>query len=310
MECARIFLLVFCLGLAQARFDFLPTEGKIQVAPPYYSATMKTQSYILPILQYGVHLLSPYIDHDTTQNHYFGHHEIYRRKMNDVLKEWREDEPDNEFARESITHILMNIAKIPRKYFNRVINFGGGFINHNFYWGTMSPHLDPDAPMRQPTGPLLEEIIAEFESLENFKELFTNKSLAFFGSGYTWLVRQQSPTGKIIMYNTFNQDTPLMDGHYPILCLDLWEHAYYVKHQYRRNKHIEDWWWIVDWDSVQELSDFWRDGMKLSSFYDMPDISDAGDKHKDLADKVEKMLEEKAEEVKAEAEKAEEKNEL
>jgi Fe-Mn family superoxide dismutase len=270
---ARMLLLGLFVIVVECRFEPGNPENAIHLAPPYYTLTRKADNYILPVLTYGVHLLEPFIDADTAQHHYFGHHEIYRMKMNEALKEWRAEEPDSTFAKEPIMTIMHKLQKVPEKYRTRIRNFGGGYVNHAFYWASMSPNLEDNPVARQPEGNLLMEIEDTWGSYDAFKEEFTKQGTSLFGSGYVWLIRKNTPTGPLAIVTTANQDCPLSDGHFPLMVFDAWEHAYYIKHQYQRSKHMADWWMLVDWFDVAELSDFWKNGMKLSSFYDMPDIA-------------------------------------
>jgi len=200
-------------------------------------------------------MLEPHIDSATAEYHYEGHHEAYRRKMNEALAQWRKEEPDNEFAKESILKIMQNINKVPEKYFNDIRNQGGGYVNHCFYFGILSPNMDSE-DREIPEGPLRDDIKSYFGGFDEFKAEFEKKADQVFGSGYVWLVR--SPQGGLYILTTANQDTPLSEGYYPILVLDLWEHSYYLKHQFRRIKHLKDWWYLVDWEKVEKLDEWWE----------------------------------------------------
>ena len=193
----------------------------------------------LPKLPYSFDALEPYIDAKTMEIHHNKHHQTYVDKLNETLN-------GTEFENLEIAEILKNINKIPQEKKQAVINHGGGHANHSLFWEIMSPK-GGGKPGKQ----LAKEINSTFGSFENFKKQFTEVALKVFGSGWAWLVINNDKKIEIIF--TKNQDSPLMEGKIPILGLDVWEHAYYLLRQNRRNEYIEAWWNVVNWKKVEEL---------------------------------------------------------
>lgn len=189
----------------------------------------------LPKLSYDYNALEPYIDAQTMEIHYTKHHGGYTSKLNAAIE-------GTELADLSIEEILKNISK----HSVGVRNNGGGFYNHTLFWDVMSPNAGGE-----PTGDLLDAINKEFGSFPKFKEIFNNAAATRFGSGWAWLVNQG---GKLVVSSTPNQDNPLMDvadvKGTPILGLDVWEHAYYLKYQNKRLDYIDAFWNVVNWDQV------------------------------------------------------------
>jgi Fe-Mn family superoxide dismutase len=195
--------------------------------------------FTLPNLPYPYDALEPHIDKMTMEIHHTKHHGAYVTNVNKAL------ESAPELANATIEELLANeCAKVPEAIRTAVRNNGGGHANHTLFWQIMSPKGGG-----QPSGPLAEAINAAFSSFENFKEKFTNAGMTRFGSGWAWLVLAG---GKLDLYSTANQDSPLMQGHIPILGLDVWEHAYYLKYQNRRAEYIAAWWNIVNWPEVEK----------------------------------------------------------
>jgi len=194
-------------------------------------------SFELPKLNYAYDALEPNIDAKTMEIHHTKHHAAYTNNLNNAIK-------DSALANKSIEEILTNISKHPIA----VRNNGGGFYNHNLFWEIMSPNGGG-----QPKGDLLNAINRDFSSFDKFKELFNNAAATRFGSGWAWLVKQGD---KLIVSSTPNQDNPLMDvaevKGTPIIGLDVWEHAYYLKYQNRRPEYIEAFWNVIDWDVVSK----------------------------------------------------------
>ncbi len=188
----------------------------------------------LPALPYDQSALEPYIDTETVTIHYLKHHQNYCSNLNKTL------ENHLEYSGMAIDQIIRNIETIPVEIRQAVINNGGGFYNHNLYW----ENIMPDA-RKEPDGLLMDEITKAFVSFADFQKLFTDSAVKLFGSGWTWLV--QTKTGELKIVNTANQDCPLSMGLRPLLALDVWEHAYYLKYQNRRAEYIANWWNVVNW---------------------------------------------------------------
>lgn len=192
--------------------------------------------FSLPPLPYPYDALEPYIDKLTMEIHHTKHHAAYVNNLNKAL------ESAPELANKSLEELLANnCAIVPEKIRTAVRNHGGGHINHSFFWEIMGPG-------GQPSGKLADAITQTFGSFEKFKEKFTEAALGRFGSGWAWLVR--TPEKKLEVYSTANQDSPLMEGKIPILGIDVWEHAYYLKYQYRRADYVQAWWNVVNWAAV------------------------------------------------------------
>jgi len=229
------------------------------IDPPYISISEKAEVYTLPPLQYSYDALEPWMDKATVQAHYEGHHDAYRKKMNALIAQWRDQEPLNGLVTEPIIEIIRNLEKVPDLFQTKMKNSMGGFVNHCFYWSVMSPN--PDQSPRIPGGPLLSELKGTFGSFDGFQAAFTAAALDLFGSGYVWLVRRrdQPKDHQLSIMSTINQDCPLSEGVDPLLVLDVWEHAYYLKHKFQRAQFISDWWHLVDWTAVEKLDKFWVD---------------------------------------------------
>lgn len=193
--------------------------------------------FTLPKLPYAYNALEPYIDAQTMEIHYTKHHQAYVDKLNEAIAK------HPELAEKSVEELLMNLDTVPEDIRGAVRNHGGGHLNHSLFWESMGAGKGGD-----PTGPLSESITAAFGSVSSFKELFTKEALGRFGSGWAWLVIGED--NKLVVYSTANQDNPLLDKKTPLLGLDVWEHAYYLKYQNRRPEYITAWWNVVSWDVV------------------------------------------------------------
>lgn len=189
-------------------------------------------AFSLPPLPYAYAALEPFIDAKTMELHHTKHHQTYVDKLNAVVSK------HSELSAYSLEDLLLNLPglKIDAADKKQIQNHGGGHSNHSFFWQIMGPSKSVDAE-------LVAEIEKEWQSVEAFKKAFGEKAAAHFGSGWMWLVRNDE--GKLVMYATANQDSPLMTGHEPVIGLDVWEHAYYLKYQNRRPEYIEHWWNVV-----------------------------------------------------------------
>lgn len=190
----------------------------------------------LPELGYGYDALEPYIDKTTMEIHHSKHHKAYVDKLNDAVSTYPE------LAGKEIGVLLSEINSVPEDIKTAVVNNGGGHYNHSHFWETMKP-----GGAKEPSGQLAKAIESTFGSLTDFKSKLAEAGAARFGSGWAWLVKSG---GKLEVYSTPNQDSPLMENKTPILGLDVWEHAYYLKYQNRRPDYIEAWWNVVNWDVV------------------------------------------------------------
>ncbi len=194
-------------------------------------------AFTLPALPYAHDALEPYIDKMTMEIHHGKHHAAYVANLNKAL----EQAPD--LQSKTIEELLAsNCAIVPEAIRTAVRNNGGGHINHAMFWTIMKP-----GPASAPTGNLASAINSTFGSFDAFKEKFNNAAATRFGSGWAWLV---SANGKLDIYSTANQDSPVMEGKFPVMGLDVWEHAYYLKYQNRRPEYIGAWWNVVNWEAV------------------------------------------------------------
>ncbi len=200
---------------------------------------MSTNVYkFTPIeLPYSYDALEPYIDAETINLHYNHHLKTYIDKLNKLI------ENCCNLQKCSIEKIIINSKNLPAKIQTDIKNNAGGVYNHNFYFNIMTPHST-----KEPVGALKDCIICTFGSFSNFKEQFKNAAINRFGSGYAWLVVNKFNKLKII--STQNQDTPLSMSLSPILLIDVWEHAYYLKYQYKRADYIENWFNVIDWEKA------------------------------------------------------------
>ena len=194
-------------------------------------------AFTLPPLPYDYSALEPYIDTQTMQIHHDKHHNAYVTNLNAAL------ESHSNLASQSIEDILRNIGDVPEAARQAVINNGGGHANHTLFWEIMGPNGGGE-----PTGALGEAITKAFGSFADFKAKINDAGVKRFGSGWSWLVLDKSGTLQVL--STANQDSPLMQGQTPLLGVDVWEHAYYLKYQNLRPKYLEAWWNTVNWAEV------------------------------------------------------------
>jgi Fe-Mn family superoxide dismutase len=196
-------------------------------------------SFTLPPLPYAPDALEPYIDKLTMEIHHGKHHNAYVTNLNKLL------ESAPALAGKSLEDLLANnLAIVPENIRTAVRNNGGGVWNHNMYWKVMGP-----ATGGAPVGNVAQAITAAFGSFDAFKEKFTAAGLGRFGSGWAWLLK--TPSG-VEITSSANQDTPISEGKNPILCCDVWEHAYYLKYQNRRPDYLAAWWSVVNWKAVED----------------------------------------------------------
>jgi Fe-Mn family superoxide dismutase len=190
----------------------------------------------LPDLPYAANALEPHIDAKTMEIHHDKHHAAYTNKLNEAL------EKHSELQSKSIDELLRGIDSIPEDIRTAVRNNGGGYANHAMFWEIMGPNGGGE-----PTGALADAITKKFGSFSDFKQKVNAAGAGQFGSGWSWLVAGASG---IEVYSTANQDSPLMKGDRPILGVDVWEHAYYLKYQNRRPDYLEAWWNTLNWDEI------------------------------------------------------------
>jgi len=192
--------------------------------------------YTLPNLPYAPNALEPHIDTMTMEIHHGRHHKAYLDNVNKAL------EGNANLANKPIEQLLREISQVPDNIRQAVINNGGGHANHSMFWEIMGPGAGG-----QPTGPLADDINATFGSFDTFKTQVKQAGATRFGSGWGWLVLEG---GKLKVLSTANQDSPYMNGQVPIMGIDVWEHAYYLKYQNKRPDYLEAWWNVVNWANV------------------------------------------------------------
>jgi len=193
--------------------------------------------HTLPQLAYEYNALEPFIDAQTMELHHSKHHQAYIDKLNMALA------THSEFANSPLTDLLAHLDGVPEDIRTAVRNHGGGHWNHSFFWKVIGPQSTAGAPSSE----LSQAFVSSFGSLEHFQSEWSNKSLTLFGSGWIWLVCDK---GELSIITTPNQDTPLSTGNVPLLGLDLWEHAYYLKYQNKRIDYVTAFWNVLQWDEV------------------------------------------------------------
>ena len=191
-------------------------------------------------LAYAYDALEPHIDARTMEVHHSKHHATYVANLNNALQ------PHADLQGKPLEALLADLNAVPEAVRTAVRNNGGGVLNHNMFWMMMAPKAGG-----QPKGEVAKAIDAAFGSFAAFQEQFTKAGLGRFGSGWAWLVADKS--GKLAITSTANQDTPISEGLRPILTVDVWEHAYYLKFQNRRADYLAAWWNVVDWEAVSRL---------------------------------------------------------
>jgi len=195
--------------------------------------------FTLPALPYAPDALEPSVDKLTMEIHHGKHHNAYVTNLNKAL------ESAPALANKSLEELLANnCAVVPESIRTAVRNNAGGHINHSMFWQIMGPHAGGN-----PNGTLAAAINSTFGSFDTFKEKLSAAAMGRFGSGWAWLVAQG---GKLDIYSTANQDSPVMEGKFPVLGLDVWEHAYYLKYQNRRADYVGAWWNVVNWAEIEK----------------------------------------------------------
>lgn len=193
-------------------------------------------AHVLPKLDYEYNALEPYIDEQTMRIHHTKHHQAYIDKLNAAIL------GKNGLESMNIEDLLRKINSVPGDIRMAVRNHGGGHANHSMFWKLMAPNAGG-----KPSGDIASAIDKTFGSFDEFKKKFSDAAVGRFGSGWAWLALNK---GKLEVYSTANQDSPLMEGKIPILGIDVWEHSYYKKYEWRRAEYVEAWWNVVNWVQV------------------------------------------------------------
>ena len=197
------------------------------------------ETYVVPPLTYAYNALEPYIDEETMKVHYTKHHQTYVNNLNAALKDYPE------LRKKTVEELIKNLDAVPEKIRTTVLNNGGGHANHSFFWKVMTP-----TSSKHPVGTTKELIDKTFGSFDQFKKKFNDAALSVFGSGWAWVVMTKE--GALEIRATPNQESPLMQGMAPLLGLDVWEHAYYLKYQNKRAEYCDAWWNVVNWEQVEK----------------------------------------------------------
>ncbi len=195
--------------------------------------------HILPELPYAYAALEPHIDALTMRIHHGQHHGGYVKNLNTALQQ------HPALQKKSVEELLRNLSAVPEDIRTAVRNNAGGHANHSMFWTIMAPKNGS-----QPGGKIAAAVKESFGGLDQFRERFIDAGTRRFGSGWVWLVGNKS--GKIEILSTANQDNPLIDGLFPIMGNDVWEHAYYLKYQNRRSDYLQAWWNVVNWEAVNK----------------------------------------------------------
>ncbi|MHC5247751.1 superoxide dismutase [Enterococcus sp. HY326] len=195
-------------------------------------------AYTLPELPYAYDALEPYIDVETMHLHHDKHHNTYVTNLNAAIEKYPE------LGEQTVEELVTNLNEVPEDIRGAVRNNGGGHANHSFFWKIMGPNAGG-----KPTGPIADAINDAFGDFEKFKEAFKTAATGRFGSGWAWLVVNN---GKLEITSTGNQDSPLTDGKTPVIGLDVWEHAYYLKYKNVRPDYIAAFWEVINWDQVNK----------------------------------------------------------
>jgi Fe-Mn family superoxide dismutase len=196
--------------------------------------------YTLPPLPYAYEALEPYIDAETMKIHHTKHHQGYIDKMNKALEKYPE------LQKKPLQDLLEDVSRVPEAIRAELRNQGGGHVNHTFFWQCMSPDGGGE-----PQGDLAKAIEEKFGSFQKFQKQIDEAAMKRFGSGWAWLVLNDEDELEII--STANQDSPISQGYTPLLGLDVWEHAYYLKYQNRRVEYVAAWWNVINWSFVEEM---------------------------------------------------------
>lgn len=195
-------------------------------------------AFELPKLPYEYNALEPYIDEATMNIHHTKHHQAYVDNLNKALEKYPE------YYDKRIEEILKNNESLPADIRQAVINHGGGHFNHSFFWKIMTREKS------EPKGELAEAIKSTFGSIDKFKEDFTARAMGVFGSGWAFLIKTSD--GKLSLKRHSFQNSPIMNGNAPIIGVDVWEHAYYLKYQNRRAEYLSAWWNIINWREAEK----------------------------------------------------------
>ncbi|MBD2258783.1 superoxide dismutase [Pseudanabaena sp. FACHB-2040] len=238
---AALLLLVACQGVPQAQTPAgqpQAQQAQAETSPVAYVDRELATPAELPPLPYDYGALEAAIDAETMRLHHDRHHAAYVNNLNEALQDY----PD--LQGRSVESLLRDLDNLPDDIQTTVRNNGGGHLNHTIFWQIMSPDGGGE-----PTGEIAQAIEQTFGDFSSFQEQFNEAGGDQFGSGWVWLVRNGQ--GSLEITSTANQDSPIMDGQYPIMGNDVWEHAYYLRYQNQRAQYLENWWNVVNWPEVE-----------------------------------------------------------
>lgn len=233
----RHFLGLLSIGTGAIAAGVYPPQFAWATETPKKQST--SDAFTLPPLPYAYNALEPHIDERTMQFHHDKHHAAYVKGLNAVIEKYPQ------LKGKTAQELLLSLNSLPEDVRTSVRNNGGGHINHTMFWEIMGPKAGGE-----PTGELATAIKKNFSSFAEFKKQFNEAGTKRFGSGWAWLVRTKE--GKLQVTSTANQDNPLMEGLYPIMGNDVWEHAYYLLYQNRRADYLQAWWNVVNWTAVSD----------------------------------------------------------
>jgi Fe-Mn family superoxide dismutase len=195
-------------------------------------------TYELPKLPYDYTALEPYMDAKTVEIHHDKHHATYTAKLNAALEKYPQ------LGEQKIEELLSDLSKVPEEIRTAVRNHGGGYFHHNLWWDQLKVN-----PGQQAVGKSGEAILASFGDFDSFKAKMSTAALNQFGSGWAWLSRKKD--GELVIHATPNQDSPVSEGLHPLLTIDVWEHAYYLKYMNKRDEFVANFWNLVNWEEVE-----------------------------------------------------------
>ncbi len=241
MTTRRNFLCLLGAGTTASFFGSVTNSSWANPVPAKSTATtvVATDVFKLPPLTYDYNALEPHIDATTMKFHHDKHHAAYVKNLNAAVAKYPQ------LKTKTVEELLLNLNTLPKDIQNSVRNNGGGHLNHSMFWQIMGPKGGG-----VPTGAIAAAINTNFGSFDKFKTQFNEAGTKVFGSGWAWLVR--SKDGKLKIISTPNQDNPIVQGLYPIMGNDVWEHAYYLKYQNRRPDYLSAWWNVINWAEVNQ----------------------------------------------------------
>jgi len=235
----RHFLLLLGATTGAAACGTVPsTAGPVKTSAGN-KQTQGSQTFTLAPLPYDYKALEPHIDAATMQFHHDKHHAAYVKNLNDAVNKYPQ------LKTKTAEQLIQSLNSLPEDIRTTVRNNGGGHLNHTMFWEIMGPNAGGE-----PKGAIAAAITQNFGSFDSFKKQFNEAGTKRFGSGWAWLVRTKD--GKLQVTSTANQDSPLMEGNYPIMGNDVWEHAYYLKYQNKRADYLTAWWNVVNWTEVNK----------------------------------------------------------